>query len=75
MCVRDKRKCALFLIARTLYAQYGVQFAWLIDPVSKKLEAYKLRDNNWASVKVIWSDAKKARIPPFDAIELPVPWE
>ncbi|MGV3625798.1 MAG: Uma2 family endonuclease [Archangium sp.] len=32
---------------RRLYAQQGVPYLWLIDPVAKVLEAFELVGNNW----------------------------
>jgi len=52
------------------YARYGVRYAWLIDPISKWLEAYVLEDGNWIALPVAWDSDKTARIPPFDAIDL-----
>ena len=57
------------------YARYGVRYAWLIDPISKWLEAYVLEDGNWIALPVAWDSDKTARIPPFDAIDLFVPWD
>lgn len=30
-----------------LYAHYGVQHAWLIDPVEQTVEIYRLDDSTW----------------------------
>ena len=30
-----------------LYAHYGVQFAWLVDPKTHTLETYKLIEAKW----------------------------
>jgi len=34
------------------YAQFNVRYAWLIDPISKYLEAYVLENGNWIALKV-----------------------
>ena len=57
------------------YAQFGVRYAWLIDPISKFLEAYVLENGIWIALEVDWTNEKTARIPPFDAIDLLAPWD
>lgn len=52
-----------------IYAASGVPCAWLVDPRRRALEAYQLHDGTWAAIAV-YRDADRARIPPFDAIEL-----
>lgn len=52
-----------------LYAQHGVQWLWLLDPVAQTLEVYRLREGAWLHVRSLGGDAK-ARIEPFDAVEL-----
>lgn len=52
-----------------IYAASGVQYAWLVHPRRHSLEAYRLHDGTWAAIAV-YREADRARIPPFDAIEL-----
>lgn len=52
-----------------IYAASGVPCAWLVDPRRRSLEAYRLHDETWAAIAV-YREADRARIPPFDAIEL-----
>lgn len=54
-----------------LYARHGVRHYWLIDPFERTLEAYALREGQW-SVVGSYDHTALARVPPFDAIELPV---
>lgn len=50
-----------------LYARYGVRFAWLVDPKTHTLEAYKLIDEKWESLG-IFRDDDTACVEPFDQI-------
>ncbi|MFO0551678.1 MAG: Uma2 family endonuclease [Polyangiaceae bacterium] len=56
---------------RRLYARHGVRFYWIIDPTEGTLEALRLEEGAWVEVAVL--DATEvARIPPFEAVELPL---
>ena len=52
-----------------IYASFGVQYAWLVHPRRRTLEAFRLHDGRWLTMAVHKDDAR-ARIEPFDAIEL-----
>ena len=52
-----------------IYAVSGIQFAWLVHPRLRTLEAFRLHEGNWLSIGV-YKDNERARIAPFDAIEL-----
>jgi Uma2 family endonuclease len=53
-----------------IYAEAGVGHVWLVDPIAKTLEAHILGDERrWREVR-IYRDGDRARIPPFEAIEL-----
>ncbi|MDC0670831.1 Uma2 family endonuclease [Nannocystis radixulma] len=54
-----------------LYAAHGVPYYWLVDPAERTLEAYVLKDSQWL-VAGTWDDTAVARVPPFEAVELPV---
>ncbi len=54
-----------------IYLQEGVEWAWLIDPDQKTLEAFHAENRYWVLLGV-WAENAVARIPPFDAIELPL---
>lgn len=54
-----------------LYAQYGVSFYWIIDPVEGTLEALRLGESGWANFSA-YDGESIARIAPFDAVELEV---
>lgn len=55
----------------TLYQQYEVAFFWLLDPAERTLEAFRLTERHWARIGA-FEDGVKARISPFEQIELEV---
>jgi hypothetical protein len=52
-----------------IYASCDVGYAWLVHPRRRTLEAYRLVERKWLTLAV-YQDADRARIQPFDAIEL-----
>jgi Uma2 family endonuclease len=52
-----------------IYATHGVRHAWLVDPVSRTLEVYRLEVDRWLLLGTHRDDAV-VRAEPFDAIEL-----
>lgn len=52
-----------------IYASAGVQFAWLVHPRYRTLEAFKVERGRWMAIGA-YKDNDRARIEPFDAIEL-----
>ena len=61
--VRDRKHKA-----RSYHAA-GVQWYWLVDPRDRTVEVYRRDGEFWVRIGV-WSDDEKARIEPFDAVEL-----
>ena len=51
------------------YAEWAVTHAWLVDPDAFTLEAYHLEGGRWVRLGT-WSGTAKARVAPFDAVEL-----
>jgi Uma2 family endonuclease len=51
-----------------LYARYGVEHAWLVDPAARTLEAFALHEGHWLLIAALKDDDRVA-VPPFDAIE------
>ena len=49
------------------YAQYGVAYLWLIDPLARILEAYALDDRHW-TVAGLYQGQDEVSVAPFDAI-------
>jgi len=52
-----------------IYARYGVGCIWLVDPLQRSLEAYRLEQGDWTSVGTWCGDASVA-VPPFEALSL-----
>lgn len=52
-----------------IYAQFEVRHAWLVDPLARTLEIFRLDGEGWRLVAV-HSDDAVVRAEPFDAIEL-----
>ncbi len=61
------------VIKMQVYAQAGVAWVWLVHPISRTVEVFRLDEGRWAMVDV-WDehhpDAEAARIPPFDALPI-----
>ncbi|HZF50219.1 MAG TPA: Uma2 family endonuclease [Polyangiaceae bacterium] len=56
---------------RRLYVQHGVRWYWIVDPATRILEAFELRDGRWVDVGG-HDETDTARVPPFEAVELPM---
>ena len=56
-------------IKMPLYAKYGVQYAWLINPATRTLEAFELQDGTWTDLGNFSGDDLVA-VAPFDAITI-----
>jgi Uma2 family endonuclease len=54
-----------------IYAREKVGHVWLIDPLEKLLEAYRLENGLWIQLGA-WHGDARVRAEPFDAIELEV---
>jgi Uma2 family endonuclease len=52
-----------------IYAREGVRHVWLVDPVTRTLEAYRLEGGHWVLVGT-WRDDAKVHVEPFDVLEL-----
>lgn len=51
------------------YATHGVAFLWILDPLAKTLEVFRLTDSNWLVVSSHSGD-DVVRAVPFDAVEI-----
>jgi Uma2 family endonuclease len=54
-----------------LYASFGIQYTWLIHPVRRTIEAFRLHNGALIATGV-YREPDRARIEPFDAIEIAV---
>ena len=52
-----------------IYHEAGVTWRWLVDPDARTVEAYRREGAFWVLLRT-WEDQDKARIEPFDAVEL-----
>lgn len=52
-----------------VYARERVAHVWLVDPIARLLEVYRLAEKEWVRVGT-WRDDAKVHAEPFDAIEL-----
>ena len=55
------------MIKMPLYAANGISYCWLVDPVAKTLEAFKLREGQWVLLASFVDDADVAS-EPFEAV-------
>jgi Uma2 family endonuclease len=54
-----------------LYLRFEVPFYWTVDPEKRVLQAFRFSGGSWV-VLGAFTDGDKARILPFDAVELDV---
>ena len=52
-----------------VYAREGVRHLWLVDPLARTLETYRLADRHWL-VAAVYGGNDVARAEPFDGVEL-----
>jgi Uma2 family endonuclease len=52
-----------------IYAREGVSHLWLVNPLARTLEVYRRSPDGWL-LAVTHADAERARVEPFDAVEL-----
>jgi len=50
-----------------LYARYGVNHVWLIDPLAQMLEVFALQDGQWLLIDTLCENADVC-LPPFEAV-------
>jgi Uma2 family endonuclease len=52
-----------------IYARERVAYAWLVDPIARTLEAYRLAGAHWTLVGT-WCDEARIKVEPFEVLEL-----
>jgi Uma2 family endonuclease len=52
-----------------IYATEKVRHLWLVDPLTRTLETYRLEGERW-TLLATWRDDARVRAEPFDALEL-----
>lgn len=52
-----------------LYAAHGVYYAWLIDPMERSLEGFRLEAGRWRQI-VLARGEEWVRVEPFEALEI-----
>ncbi len=56
-------------IKKPLYASFGVKYLWLINPINKVLEAFKLVNEDWEA-QGVFSANERVKIEPFESAEI-----
>lgn len=57
------------VIKRRFYAEIGVPYLWYVEPLAKAITASKQVGGQWMEIGA-WGKGEKARIEPFEAVEL-----
>jgi Uma2 family endonuclease len=52
-----------------IYAEYGLSHLWLIDPIAKILDVFRLETGRWLLLET-FSDNDKVRAEPFQEVEI-----
>jgi Uma2 family endonuclease len=56
---------------RSLYAQHGVRYHWVVDVDARMVEAFELERGRWVLLGT-YSEEQRAAIAPFEAVELEI---
>jgi len=61
---------------KRIYARERVLWMWLVDPLARTVEVFRLDDNHWVNLANVGEDeTATVRLPPFEEIELePMRW-
>ena len=52
-----------------IFAEYDVLFAWIIDPILRTLEVFRLESGRW-SILGLYAEPVKVRAEPFEQVEI-----
>jgi len=55
------------VVKMPIYAQQGVEWLWLVEPILHTLEVFRLHEGHWL-LEAAWQEADEVRAPPFDGI-------
>ncbi len=56
-------------VKKVIYEEHGVGHLWLVDPIHRTIEVFRLESGSWAPAGVFGGD-QQARLEPFEAIEI-----
>ena len=59
----------LQLCKKSIYAREQVQHLWLVDPLAKTVENFKLQNGKWLELSAFAGNVQ-VRLEPFEATEL-----
>jgi Uma2 family endonuclease len=52
-----------------IFGEYGVPYAWMIDPILMTLEVFKLESDVWM-IRGLYAEDEKVRAEPFEEVEI-----
>jgi len=55
------------VVKMPIYAQQGVQWLWLVEPILHTLEVFRLHEGHWL-LEAAWQEADEVSAPPFAEI-------
>lgn len=55
-----------------IYGREGVAHLWLVDPLVRTIEAYRLNEGGLWVVDGVWAGDERVRVAPFEEVELPL---
>ncbi len=59
------------VVKMPIYAEHGVAYLWLLDPLARTLEAFALHDGQWTVIG-LFKDQDEISVAPFSEITLPL---
>ncbi len=54
---------------RDIYAEHGVGYLWLLDPIARQLDAFVLKDAEWVLIDSLAGDVEVC-IPPYESVTI-----
>lgn len=55
-----------------IYAREKVAHMWIVDPLARSIESYRIDGDSWKVLGVFGDEAERARIEPFESVELEI---